>query len=224
MNRETTFTRRTGLALGLCAVALPWLRPRPGRFNIASSVEIAAGLDDLRRARTHHPRQWRAIANLTVLDTSDGAVLIDAGPSHRYGTALKALAERLRVSRWCGSTSPTSTRTTCSARLRSSRHRQRRAGLARRPEARRHRSHQRHVPGGGRLDARHRRARAGRVAEAGVETIGERRFRILPLAGHTREDLCLFEESSGLLFPATSSSSTAPPPPPTPTPSAGAGH
>ena len=41
----------------------------------------------------------------------------------------------------------------------------------------------------------------GHVAQAGVETIGQRRFRILPLAGHTREDLCLFEESSGLLFP-----------------------
>ncbi|AWN40318.1 hypothetical protein [Methylobacterium durans] len=34
-----------------------------------------------------------------------------------------------------------------------------------------------------------------------MEGIGERRFRLLHLSGHTVEDLCLFEERSGLLFP-----------------------
>lgn len=36
-----------------------------------------------------------AIANITILDTADGAVLVDAGPSLRYGTALTALAKKL---------------------------------------------------------------------------------------------------------------------------------
>jgi len=36
-----------------------------------------------------------AIANVTILDTKDGAVLVDAGPSLRYGTALTALAKKL---------------------------------------------------------------------------------------------------------------------------------
>ena len=36
-----------------------------------------------------------AIANITLLDTTDGAVLIDAGPSLRYGTELSALARTL---------------------------------------------------------------------------------------------------------------------------------
>ncbi len=36
-----------------------------------------------------------AIANIAILDTRDGAVVIDTGPSRRYGEALKALAEEL---------------------------------------------------------------------------------------------------------------------------------
>ncbi|MCP8892005.1 quinoprotein relay system zinc metallohydrolase 1 [Sphingomonas faeni] len=36
-----------------------------------------------------------AIANVTILDTKDGAVLVDAGPSLRYGTELTALAKKL---------------------------------------------------------------------------------------------------------------------------------
>ena len=36
-----------------------------------------------------------AIANVTILDTADGAVLVDAGPSLRYGTELTALAKKL---------------------------------------------------------------------------------------------------------------------------------
>lgn len=36
-----------------------------------------------------------AIANITILATDAGAVLVDCGPSVRYGQALKAVAERL---------------------------------------------------------------------------------------------------------------------------------
>lgn len=36
-----------------------------------------------------------AIANITIIATPAGAVLIDCGPSLRYGAALKAVAERL---------------------------------------------------------------------------------------------------------------------------------
>lgn len=36
-----------------------------------------------------------AIANVSILDTSAGAVVIDTGPSHRYGDALAALAKEL---------------------------------------------------------------------------------------------------------------------------------
>lgn len=36
-----------------------------------------------------------AIANVSILDTSAGAVIVDTGPSHRFGEALAALANEL---------------------------------------------------------------------------------------------------------------------------------
>lgn len=36
-----------------------------------------------------------AIANITIFDTRDGAVIVDTGPSKRYGVALQALAREL---------------------------------------------------------------------------------------------------------------------------------
>lgn len=202
----TTLTRRAGLALGLCAAASPWL---PG---FASAAPLAYTLAPIEIA----PRVWTiygapepitranggAIANITILDTGDGAVLIDAGPSHRYGTALKALAERLtgkpvvRVYLTHLHADHVLGATAFEAGTVS-------GGPALRGELKR--------AGTDLTNGMYRVAgdwmrgtgvpEPGRVAEGGVETIGERRFRILPLAGHTREDLCLFEERSGLLFP-----------------------
>lgn len=202
--RETTLTRRAGLALGLSAAALPWLP--------AEAAPLAYPLDPVEIA----PRVWTiygapepitranggAIANITVLDTSDGAVLIDAGPSHRYGTALKALAERLtgkpvvrvylthtHADHVLGATAFEPGTVSGGPALRGD---LKRAGTDL-------------TNGMYRVAGDWMRGTGvpepGRVASEGVETIGERRFRILPLAGHTREDLCLFEESSGLLFP-----------------------
>nr|WP_137829468.1 quinoprotein relay system zinc metallohydrolase 1 [Methylobacterium sp. L1A1] len=202
----TTLTRRAGLALGLCAAASPWL---PG---FASAAPLAYTLAPIEIA----PRVWTiygapepitranggAIANITILDTGDGAVLIDAGPSHRYGTALKALAERLtgkpvvrvylthlHADHVLGATAFEAGTVSGGPTLRGD---LKRAGTDL-------------TNGMYRVAGDWMRGTGvpepGRVAEGGVETIGERRFRILPLAGHTREDLCLFEERSGLLFP-----------------------
>ncbi len=204
MNRETTFTRRTGLALGLCAVALPWLPAEAGPLQYPlHPVEIAPAVWTIYGAPEPITRgNGGAIANLTVLDTSDGAVLIDAGPSHRYGTALKALAERLtgkpvvrvylthiHADHVLGATAFEPGTVS--------------GGLALRGDLKR--------AGTDLTNGMYRVAgdwmrgtgvpEPGRVAEAGVETIGERRFRILPLAATPARNLCLFEESSGLLFP-----------------------
>ncbi|KQT59886.1 hydrolase [Methylobacterium sp. Leaf456] len=202
--RETTLTRRAGLALGLCATALPWLpaEAAPLAYPLAP-VEIAPRVWTIYGAPEPITRaNGGAIANITVLDTSDGAVLIDAGPSHRYGTALKALAERLtgkpvvrvylthiHADHVLGATAFAPGTVSGGPALRGD---LKRAGTDL-------------TNGMYRVAGDWMRGTGvpepGRVAEAGVEIIGERRFRILPLAGHTREDLCLFEESSGLLFP-----------------------
>ncbi|HEV2541974.1 MAG TPA: quinoprotein relay system zinc metallohydrolase 1 [Methylobacterium sp.] len=204
MSKETTITRRAGLALGLSAAALPWLRAEAAPLQYPlHPVEIVPRVWTIYGAPEPITRaNGGAIANITVLDTSDGAVLIDAGPSHRYGTALKALAERLtgkpvvrvylthiHADHVLGATAFEPGTVSGGPALRGD---LKRAGTDL-------------TNGMYRVAGDWMRGTGvpepGRVAEAGVETIGERRFRILPLAGHTREDLCLFEESSGLLFP-----------------------
>ncbi|MFF8801250.1 MULTISPECIES: quinoprotein relay system zinc metallohydrolase 1 [unclassified Methylobacterium] len=202
--RETTLTRRAGLALGLSVAALPWLPAEAAPLTYPlDPVEIAPRVWTIYGAPEPITRaNGGAIANITVLDTSDGAVLIDAGPSHRYGTALKALAERLtgkpvvrvylthiHADHVLGATAFEPGTVSGGPALRGD---LKRAGTDL-------------TNGMYRVAGDWMRGTGvpepARVASEGVETIGERRFRILPLAGHTREDLCLFEESSGLLFP-----------------------
>ncbi|WP_068083219.1 quinoprotein relay system zinc metallohydrolase 1 [Novosphingobium rosa] len=57
---------------------------------IADGVWMVAGADEpIRRDN------GGAIANITIIDTPAGTVLVDSGPSLRYGEALKAAAEQL---------------------------------------------------------------------------------------------------------------------------------
>ena len=95
--RETPITRRVGLALGLSAAALLWLpaKAAPLAYPLAP-VEIAPRVWTIYGAPEPITRaNGGAIANTTVLDTSDGAVLIDAGPSHRYGMQLATMSKLL---------------------------------------------------------------------------------------------------------------------------------
>lgn len=199
-------TRREWLALGLGAAALPLL---PGLVQAAvlkyalNPIAIAPGVWTIYGLpEPITAKNGGAIANITVFDTAEGAVLIDAGPSHRYGEALKALAESLTGK-----------------------------PVARVYITHYHSDHvlgatafeDGIVSGGPALAADLKRAgndltnamyrvagdwmrgtgvpQPGRTAVEGVEQIGGHRFRVIPLAGHTREDICLYEETSGLLFP-----------------------
>lgn len=198
--------RREWLALGLAAAAMPML---PGAARAAilkyalDPVEIAPGVWTIYGIpEPITSKNGGAIANITILDTADGAVVIDAGPSHRYGEALKAMATTLtkkpvvRVylthyhsDHVLGATAfdsgTVSAGKTLTADLKTF--------------------------GNDLTNAMYRVAgdwmrgtdvpKPGREAEDGVEAIGGRRFRLIAMSGHTSEDLCLFEESSGLLFP-----------------------
>lgn len=199
-------TRREWLALGAAAAAFPAL-PLPARAKVLKyqldPVEIAPGVWTIYGLpEPITARNGGAIANITVFDTRDGAVLIDAGPSHRYGEALKALAESLTGK-----------------------------PVARVYITHYHSDHvlgatafeDGIVSGGPALAADLKRAgndltnamyrvagdwmrgtgvpQPGTIAADGVEEIGGRKFRQILLAGHTREDLCLYEEGSGLFFP-----------------------
>ncbi len=143
-----------------------------------------------------------AIANVTLFDTSDGCVLIDAGPSHRYGTALKTLAQDLtgkpvarvylthfHADHSLGATAFDDGIVSAGPGLR--------RDLAQFGNDL--------ASGMYRVTGDWMRGtgvpKPGLEAQDGVEQVGERRFRLMRLSGHTKEDLCLFEETSGLLFP-----------------------
>lgn len=198
-------SRRQTLAMGLAAAALPhWpaaVEAAPLRYALAPVVVAPGvwtiyGLDEPITAKN-----GGAIANITILDTRDGAVLVDAGPSHRYGMALKALAEDLtgkpvaRVYLTHYHSDHVLGATAFEPGIVS-------AGPILGADLKKH--------GNDLTNGMYRVAGdwmrgtevpvPGRQAVGGVEQIGERRLRLVPLSGHTREDLCLFDETSGLLF------------------------
>lgn len=199
-------SRREALTLGLAAAALPMLRGAARAAVLKytmNPVAIAPGVWTIYGLpEPITSKNGGAIANITIFDTSEGAVVIDAGPSHRYGEALKAKASELTgkpvvrvylthyhsdhvLGATAFDTGTVSAGKTLTADLKKF--------------------------GNDLTNAMYRIAgdwmrgtdvpAPGREASEGVEAVGERRFRLIPLAGHTNEDLCLFEESTGLLFP-----------------------
>ncbi len=67
----------------------------PLRYNL-KPIEVAPGAWMISGADEAITRaNGGAIANITIFDTSDGAVVIDTGPSRRYGVELEALARQL---------------------------------------------------------------------------------------------------------------------------------
>ncbi len=142
-----------------------------------------------------------AIANITILDTTAGAVIIDTGPSLRFGEALAALAKELTgkpVARvylthfhpdhvFGNQAFDAKAIATTEA-------------LAKGLEA----------LGEAFADSMYRTAGdwmrgtevrlPGTVIQGGVEDFGNRRIRCLPMRGHTDSDLVLFDELSGVLI------------------------
>ncbi|CAN5283471.1 quinoprotein relay system zinc metallohydrolase 2 [soil metagenome] len=87
-------SRRTAIA-GLIATvpAAVWAAPQAYRIDpvaVADGIWMIHG-DDAPILFAN----GGAIANIAIIDTSAGTVLIDSGPSVRYGRALKVVAEKL---------------------------------------------------------------------------------------------------------------------------------
>lgn len=200
-----TPTRRDCLALTLSLAALPLIpvgaAAKPLRY-VLTPTPIAPGIWTIYGANEPITAvNGGAIANVTIVDTTDGTVLIDAGPSHRYGEALKAMAESLtgkpvvriylthyHTDHVLGATAFDSTVVS--------------AGQHLTEDLKRYGNDltngMYHVAGDWMRGTGI--PQPGVLAREGVEAIGQHRFRLIRLAGHTREDLCLFEERSGLLF------------------------
>lgn len=142
-----------------------------------------------------------AIANITILDSKEGAIVIDTGPSRRYGEELARVAKELTGK-----------------------------DIARVYITHFHPDHafgnqgfdvsKIAAPegvitglkdlGSGFSDAMYYIARdwmrgteivlPSKVVAEGVEEIGGRRLRLLPRAGHTPSDLAVYDETSGILI------------------------
>lgn len=142
-----------------------------------------------------------AIANITILDSKDGAIVIDTGPSRRFGEQLAALARELtgkNIARVYithfhpdhafGNQGFDAASIAAPEGVIK--------GLA--------------EMGNGFSDAMYYIARdwmrgtdivlPTKIATEGIEDIGGRRLRLLPRAGHTPSDLAIFDETSGVLI------------------------
>lgn len=192
--------RRAVLAGLLGMVALP---ARAQRLDYAIAPQpVADGLWVVRgKDGAIETANGGAIANITILATDAGTVLVDCGPSLRYGTALKTAAEALTgkpVVRvylthlhpdhiyGAGAFAPDIVAATPQL-----------AALLTRE-------------GAGFSDGMYRLlgdwmrgtefSAPGVILSADHETFGARRLRLLPLAGHSPADLAILDEATGTLI------------------------
>jgi quinoprotein relay system zinc metallohydrolase 1 len=85
-----------GLAATAGALALPRAASAAPLAYALNPTQVAPGTWAVFGAREDFSRaNGGAIVNCSIVDTSDGAVVVDTGSSARYGQALKALAEQL---------------------------------------------------------------------------------------------------------------------------------
>lgn len=96
---SSILTRRQSLLLGASALSLfcccPPGRAEPHQYDLkprklTDGVWVTRGSDE-----AIDEKNGGAIANIAILDSTEGAILIDTGPSRRFGEALVALAKEL---------------------------------------------------------------------------------------------------------------------------------
>jgi quinoprotein relay system zinc metallohydrolase 1 len=172
----------------------------PLRYTLLP-VEIAPGAWMLAGANEAITQEnGGAIANITILDTLEGAIIIDTGPSRRYGMQLDALARSLTgkpVARVLLTHFHPDHVFGCQAFKEAAL-----AAPAGVVEGLR-RSGEDFASAMYYLAGDWMRGTEvvlpGTMVETGHEDIGERRLRYLVLSGHTECDLAIFDELSGLL-------------------------
>ena len=199
--REILALFPAALAGGVSALRAPPANAAPLAYSLKPEV-LSDGVWLVRGAQEAITRQnGGAIANVSILDTDAGAVIIDTGPSRLYGETLSALAKSLTGK-----------------------------DIARVYNTHFHPDHifgnqafdagQIAAPkgvidglkdfGNGFSDAMYYIAGdwmrgteivlPGTVLTGEVEDFGNRRIRPLAMRGHTSSDLVLFDEASGFLF------------------------
>ena len=204
---ETEITRRNALNRLAAIASLPVIA---AVFDTAAAAPLAYHLKPINIAdgvwvlygvpEAIDRSNGGAIANVTIFDSREGAVIVDTGPSKRFGLALDALARELTgksVARvYVTHFHPDHVfgnqafnRATIAAPQGVI------DGLASLGED--FASAMYHTAGDWMRGTEV--ALPGRVVSAGVEEIGGRRFHLRPLSGHTNSDLALIEEKSAVM-------------------------
>ena len=195
------FLKSAGVAGGLAFLPMFALEAAPLRYSM-KPVEIAPGawmLTGVDEAITRE--NGGAIANITILDTSEGAVVIDTGPSRRYGVQLAETARELtgkpvvrafithfHPDHVFGSQAFGAKTLAAPAGVVE--------GLKRAGDD--FASAMYYLAGDWMRGTEV--VLPEQFVETGVEDIGQRRIRTLVLGGHTDCDLAIFDEASGLLI------------------------
>lgn len=163
---------------------------------IADGIWMVRGADeDIRRSN------GGAIANITIIDTAAGAVLVDAGPSLRYGEQLKATVKKLTgkdvVRVYLTHLHPDHIYGDAAFDA---------SIIAATPAL----SEVPKTEFNGFSDGMYRLLGdwmrgtefkpPGRTIDSDSETIGARKFRLLALAGHSASDLAVLDEATGTLI------------------------
>ncbi|MDR6850419.1 MULTISPECIES: quinoprotein relay system zinc metallohydrolase 1 [Sphingomonas] len=192
--------RRIALAGLLGAIALP-VRAQPLAYRITPE-KIAEGLWVVRGVDAPIAMaNGGAIANITILATEAGTVLVDCGPSLRYGNALRHAAEALTgkpvVRLYLTHLHPDHIYAAAAFAP---------GIVAATPQL----ATLLKSEGAGFSDGMYRLlgdwmrgtefTLPGTILAADHETFGTRRLRLLPLAGHSPADLAILDEASGTLI------------------------
>lgn len=205
-NLHPIITRRFALAALGAAAALPYwpmfdATAAPLHYpiepqKIADGVWVIFGANE-----PINMENGGAIANIAILDSSEGSIIIDTGPSLRFGSSLKSTAEQLTgksVARVLithfhpdhvfGNQAFEPSALSAPQGVVD--------GLSRAGED--FASAMYHLTGdwmrGTELTL------PTKIIDTGHEEIGERRLHYIVLGGHTDTDLMIFEERSGILF------------------------
>lgn len=203
---STTINRRSVLTAGGLAIAATYwpmfgASAAPLKYGLSPTelspgVWLISGVDE-----AINRGNGGAIANITILDTTEGAVIVDTGPSRRYGDELKKLARELTgkpVARVLLTHFHPDHVFGCQPFDKDALAAPKGVVDGLKQSGEDFASAMYHLAG----DWMRGTAVTlpGKLIETGHEDIGERRLRYLVLAGHTDSDLAIFDERSGLLI------------------------
>ncbi len=199
-------SRRELIAAGASSIAAPLLpmfaaEAAPLVYNlkpakIGDGVWMLAGVPEVITLEN-----GGAIANITILDSNEGAIIIDTGPSRRFGEQLAAVAKELTGK---------SVARVYVTHFHPDHVFGNQAFAAEKIAAPKGVIDGLQQAGNSFSDAMYYIARdwmrgteivlPQKAVETGVEEIGGRRLNLFALAGHTPSDLAVYEEKSGLLI------------------------